>query len=118
MAYDNWPATLPQYVLEQGFSENQPDQLLQTSMEAGRPKSRRRYSFNGSTFTVSIAMTKAQKVIFEDFFNDTLVGGSLPFTWVHPIHQTAANFQFRKPPPKWSVRGEAHIVSFGMERVP
>lgn len=118
MAYDNWPATLPQYVLEQGYSESEADQLLQTQMEAGRPKTRRRYTTNNEVFTVAVAMTKAQKVIFEDFFDNTLVGGSLPFTWVHPVHQTAANFQFRKPVPKWSVRGEAYIVAFGMERVP
>lgn len=118
MAYPNWPSTLPEYVLEQGFSEQMPDQLLQTSMEAGRSKTRRRYSTNNPAFTVSIAMTLAQRAIFEDFIDDDLVGGSLPFTWVHPLHRTAANFQLRKPMPKWTVRGEAHIVSFGMERVP
>jgi hypothetical protein len=111
-----WPSTLPEYVLEQGFSEAEPDQLMITSMEAGRPKTRRRYTTNNELFTAALAMTAAQRQIFQDWFRDDLRGGSLPFTWVHPLYRTAMTFMFRKPVPKWSVRGNAHIVSFALER--
>jgi hypothetical protein len=112
-----WPTDLPQYVLEQGFSESEPDQLLVTAMEAGSPKTRRRYTAANPPFTLSVAMTAAQRVIFKDWFDIDLRGGSLPFTWVHPITRDAATYMFRKPVPKWSVRGNAHIVSFAVEKI-
>lgn len=112
-----WPASLPQYVLEQGYSEQMPDQLIETPMEAGKPKVRRRYTMNNPTFTVTIAMTLGQKAIFETFFDEDLQGGSLPFTWVNPTSQLATTFRFRKPVPKWTVRGNAYLVSAALEVV-
>lgn len=110
-----WPASLPEYVLQQGFSETLPDTTIQSSMEAGRPKTRRRYTSNYSVFTVAIAMELAQRVTFEEFYNTTLRGGSLPFTWVHPLHRSPCTMQFRKPVPKFSVNGNKHIVTAAVE---
>lgn len=112
-----WPAALPQYVLEQGFSEGEPDQLIVTSMEAGRSKTRRRYTSSNETFALAVAMTQAQRQTFQDWFRNDLRGGALAFTWVHPLYRTAMTFMFRKPLPKWSVRGNAHIVAFALERI-
>jgi hypothetical protein len=112
-----WPATLPAYVLEQGFSEAMPDQFIETPMEAGRSKTRRRYTTNNRIFTVTVAMTLAQRLIFEAFFDADLRGGSLPFTWVHPLHRTNCTMRIRKPVPKFSVRGEAHLLAMGLEIV-
>ncbi len=39
-----WPPSLPQRPLAQGFSEQAPDTLIRTQMEAGPPKVRRRFT--------------------------------------------------------------------------
>lgn len=117
MANALWPASLPQYVLQSGFSETEPDTLLETQMEGGPPKSRRRYTTDYRQFTVALQMDATQRATFQTFFNTTIKGGSLPFDWVDPVTQTTASFRFRKPMPQWAVRGETHLVRFAMERI-
>jgi hypothetical protein len=117
MATAVWPSNLPQFVLEQGFSEALADAKVETKMEAGPPKARPRYTAGFRTYTATIMCTAAQKEAFDVFYEDTLAFGSLPFTWVEPISQSLATMQFLNPPPKWSVRGGAHMASFAMRRV-
>lgn len=116
MANAIWPASLPQYVLQQGFSEKEPDTMLETQMEAGPPKARRRFTTDYREFTVALQMSAAQRATFQTFFNTTVKGGSLPFDWVDPVTQGAATFRFRKPAPQWAIRGETHIVRLALER--
>lgn len=117
MANATWPTALPQYVLQQGFREQMPDTLLETQMEAGPAKSRRRYTTGYRQFGVALAMTATQRAIFDSFFVTTLKGGSLPFDWKDPVTQAAATFRFRKPAPSFGIRGETHIVQFVLEKI-
>lgn len=102
-----WPATLPQYVLQEGYQEKLPDNTVETPMDTGPDKVRRRFTTNYRVFTVQMEMTAAQAAVFDGFYVTTLRHGSLDFDWVHPITQAPAVFRFRKPPPQKSVRGEA-----------
>jgi hypothetical protein len=103
--------------MQQGFREQLPDMLLETTMEAGAPKARRRFTTDYRQISASIAMTAAQRATFETFFITTTQGGSLPFDWVDPVTQTAATFRFRKPVPQFGIRGETHIASFALEKI-
>ena len=42
MADIDWPATLPQEILAEGYEEGLPDVLVRTKMDAGPDKVRRR----------------------------------------------------------------------------
>jgi hypothetical protein len=118
MANAAWPGNLPAYVNEGGYSEALPDQALESEMDSGPPRVRRRFSTNWRPFGFQMSMTAAQKLAFETFYNDTLFGGTMPFDWVHPIHRTAATFRFRKPTPKVvAVQGEKVIMAFALDQI-
>lgn len=117
MANPSWPGSLPQYVLESGFSESDADALIETGMEAGRPKTRRRFTTSGEQFTMTIVCDATQRATFKTFYNSTTQRGSVNFDWLDPVTRAARTFRFRRPPPKYSQRGAAHLVSFAVERV-
>lgn len=116
MSNPSWPGTLPGYVLEQGFGESLAEQVLESPMEVGPAKRRRRYTRNNRVFTASMMMTDSQSASFESFYYTTLIGGTLPFDWVHPRLQTAMTFVFRRPAPKITeLKGEIRTWSFALE---
>lgn len=118
MANATWPGTLPQYVFEQGYTEKLNDQTLESAVDVGPPKIRRRYTKQIRSFTVEMRLTQTQKATFEGFWQDTLLGGSAPFDWVHPLTRAATTFRFRKPAPSFSsIGGADSIVRFSMETV-
>lgn len=115
----SWPATLPQHVLEQGYSEKLEDQTIETQVDAGIAKIRRRYTSANQLFQVTIQMTNAQAQTFETFYRDTLQGGVLSFDWVHPRYRTAASFRFRRPPPQYQSVGSEYVqASMVLEKLP
>ncbi|CAB5220423.1 hypothetical protein UFOVP233_72 [uncultured Caudovirales phage] len=109
-----WPATLPAFVLEAGYQEGLEDQTVETQMDAGPAKIRRRFTTSTRRFQVTVQMTPEQAAIFETFYLTTLSGGSLPFDWVHPRTQVAKTFRFRRPPPTVQVAGSGAIVRYSM----
>lgn len=113
-----WPATLPDFVLEAGFQESFPDQSIESPVDAGPAKVRRRFTASIRTFRMTIQMTEAQANIMDEFYEDTLAGGSLSFDWVHPRTRAFRTFRFRKPPPSYTKRGEAVFCAFVLETVP
>lgn len=113
-----WPAGLPQYVLEQGYSETQPDQSIESNMEGGPAKVRRRFTTNFRPIKATIRCDDTQAALFETFYYDTLEGGTLPFDWVHPRTRTACTMRFRKPAPSLRPVGEAVDISFSVEIMP
>jgi hypothetical protein len=113
----SWPAGLPDFVLENGYLERLPENKVETNMDAGKVKMRRRFTMNVRSFSFTIMMTEAQAVIFEEFYETTLASGSLAFDWVHPRTRGVRTFRFRKPPPSITMRGEAVMVSCAVETV-
>lgn len=118
MANPIWPSTLPQLVLRDSYSEKPGDNTIETPVDAGPAKSRRRFTASVRRFGVSLKMTTAQMATFESFWEGTLACGALPFAWVHPRTQAAATLIFRKP--HWAVTetlGTKLIVQLTLERV-
>jgi len=118
MATIVWPADLPQEVLFDGYDEQLPNVMLRTTMDAGPAKVRRRFTAAIRTISFNIEMTRAQVVLFETFFNDTLKGGSLAFDWVHPRTQAACTYRFTQPPGIQLVTGALCKVACKMEILP
>lgn len=113
-----WPNTLPAYVLESGFQERLQDQVVESQMDSGPAKIRRRFTKAIRFFACQMLMTPEQTTTFETFWQTTLKGGSLPFDWVHPRTRAATTFRFRSPAPTYSVVGGINVVaSFTLEVV-
>lgn len=116
MANPTWPASLPQYVQEGGYQETLQDQTVESNMETGPAKIRRRFTKSIRKFQISMLMTPAQATAFEAFWQDTVKGGSIPFDWVHPRTRAAATLRFRNPAPQFSTVGGTNVnVSFNLE---
>lgn len=114
-----WPPSLPTYVLEQGYSEQLEDQTIETAVEAGIAKIRRRYTAPVRRFQVAVQMTQDQAAVFEDFFLNTLQAGSQPFDWRHPRTGLLTRFRFRKPTPTVSVVGGSIVrYQMALESIP
>ena len=112
-----WPTSLPQYVLEEGFSERIQDQNIETPMDVGLAKVRRRFTKTLRTLSCTLQLTAAQRTDFETFWGVTCAGGSLPFTWKNPITQATVSMRFRSPAPAYTSLGggAASRVSFTVE---
>jgi hypothetical protein len=115
-----WPPSLPAYVLESGYQNEFADNVVETPMEVGPAKTRRRSTVENEKFNVSVQLTTAQFSDLKTFYYTTLKSGSLAFDWVDPLTQTAATFMFRRPAPKVTgVRGGVYpVVSFTLEKMP
>ncbi len=117
MANPTFPTTLPQYVLESGYSETLEPQTVESQMDTGPAKVRRRFTKSIQKFSVQMLLTPAQTDTFLAFWQTTCLGGSIPFDWVHPRTRTALTMRFRNPPPTISTTGggTANAVSFTLE---
>lgn len=117
MPNPQWPTSLPQYVQENGFTEQIQDQTTETQMETGPAKIRRRFTKSLRRFQVSMQMTATQVSVFENFWQTTCRGGSIPFDWLHPRTRVSATLRFRNPAPQISTigGGQAAVVSFNLE---
>lgn len=101
-----WPVGLPQYPIQAGYEESQPNNVVRTPMEAGPAKQRRRYTARVRPFMLALELTSAELDLFEAFYESTLADGALPFEWVHPRTQAVLSFRFiGGQPPKWNAIG-------------
>lgn len=92
----SWPASLPDYVLVDGYEESAPNTLVRTQMDKGPDKVRRRYTAGVRTFAAQLELDGTQVETFDTFAITTLEGGALSFDWVHP--RTQSNVSFRMVP--------------------
>lgn len=107
-----WPVTLQQVLSESEFGLELGNTVLETDMDVGPPKSRRRVTKGIDTVTGSIYLTIDQYLIFVDFFNTTLNGGTNPFTFPHPITQEDTDFRFKGTPRFRSIGGGNFVAQF------
>lgn len=114
----SWPVTLPNYVLESGYQEQLPKNVVETDMEGGPPKVRRRFTKTFRRFNVAQVMDYTQVATFEAFYNTTCASGSLPFDWVHPRTQSSMSFRFTGNPPSYQPFGGQYVrVSYSLIEV-
>lgn len=95
-----WPPTLPQDVFAEGYDETLPNTMLRTQMDAGPAKTRRRSTAGVRPLTVTIELnrTLGEDAAFDEFFTDTLGGGTLSFDWTHPRTLATVTMRFTAPP--------------------
>lgn len=115
----SWPVGVPTGILVNGYQESLPDQTIESQVETGGAKVRRRYTANFEPISGTIRMTSAQLTTFRTWFLDTLDGGSLPFSRAHPRTGDTVTMRFRKPPPRATPIGGMNFdVAMSMEQIP
>ncbi len=117
-----WPVSLPAAPKLAGLALTPGDRTVRTQMDAGPAKVRSRFSVAPDKLPVTLDLTDAQRATFQTFFTTTLVNGSLPFTWTHPLTGAAQDWRFLGPPtfallvPRTGPAGEIRCrVSFSVE---
>jgi len=113
-----WPETLPDHPLKDELSEEPPDVLLRTGMDAGPAKVRRRFTAGVRPFAVKLRLTADQAADLDEFYVTTLQGGALRFDWVHPRTGDAAEFRFASRPKYAPGNGNSWSAAFGLELMP
>lgn len=89
-----FPASLPQYPLMAGYTENIGVNIIRTPMELGPAKQRRRGS-KPTTMSINYVFTDAQLTTFNTFVLDTIKGVAR-FNYTHP--RTGAAIEVRLVP--------------------
>lgn len=111
-----WPSTLPEYVLADAFKEALNNQTIESATDTGSPKVRRRFTKLVRKFDMAVLLSDSQVATFENFWLNTLKGGSLPFDWVHPRTRASITLRFRSPAPSYvNVGGIYSRASFTLE---
>jgi len=114
----NWPSTLPQELIEDGFEETMQSISISTEMEVGPPKTRRRLTANFTPIKGSIIVTKDQRAIFLTFFHSTTAGGAIKFTWDHPITGTSVEMKIVGQPKITPLGGDYFKIDMDLHILP
>ena len=114
----NWPASLPQQVLLDGYGESAPDGALRTQMDAGPAKLRRRTTAVVRTVSGAVVLDASQVATLDSFYLNSLSGGTLAFDWTHPRTLAAASFRFTAPPAYVPIGGGHWRASLALEILP
>jgi hypothetical protein len=81
----SWPSTgLPTQWLEEGYSEQWADNVLQSKADLGPPLTRRRGTAAPWFFQAAMLMTGTQVANISTFYVTTTAYGSLSFTMTQP----------------------------------
>lgn len=116
----NWPSSLPQYVLEEGYSRNLRSNVIRTNNSLGEAKVRRRNTKIIYDLNVSMVMSTTQFSTFETFFQNTIGLGALSFNFPKPENpSTTIEVRIVTEQQAYSVTPETgtgyFIVGFTME---
>ena len=113
-----WPNTLPVSPLLDGFSETLPETLIRTKMETGPDKVRARTSAGVRKFQMSFMFDRAQTATFDRFYQNTINGGALSFSFVHPRTDEVMDQRLTKAPQYMSANSKFFKVVIEAEALP
>lgn len=118
MTLPMWPSDLPTAPLVERYQETFADTSLRTKMEQGPAKLRQRTTAGVSELALSYLVSGAQAESLEEFYQDTLAGGSLAFSYQHPRRSTTVTARFRKPPQLTPRNGQYYLARLELEILP
>jgi hypothetical protein len=93
-----WPSDLPPAPLVQGFEEKAPQLAVRTNMDVGPAKVRRRTTAGVTQMKCTFRLSATQRASLLAFWQTTLAGGSLSYTWTHPISGALISCRVVEPP--------------------
>lgn len=80
------------------YSEETPDVLIRTQMDAGVAKVRPRFSSGVTMIKYHLFLSAAQVTTLDTFYRTTVSNGSLTFDYTHPRTAASVTARFVKPP--------------------
>lgn len=115
----DWPVTLPQILLLNGYAEAPANTALRTTMDAGPAKVRRRFTAGVRPISGQILVTGVQLETLKTFYNITIQSGALRFNWVEPLDGvTSVEMRFTAEPNWVPISGIKLQVSLDLEILP
>ncbi|MGB3212442.1 MAG: hypothetical protein WBB19_17210 [Desulforhopalus sp.] len=94
MAIAIYPPELPSEALRDGYVENHPNNLLAFPGDSGFGKVRPKGATPPFTYTYSMLLTTAQRLILKNFVYITLRDGALRFEHSHPVDDISFEARF------------------------
>ena len=98
MADIDYPLDLQQDLNTSGYNQELSDNLIQSSVDVGIPKTRPRFTVQFEPVRGAILVDANEKQILKNFYVTTLSFGSKRFNWIDPVDKTPAEFKFTSPP--------------------
>lgn len=118
MTIPAWEASLPQKLLTDGYTESPANTTIKSDPDMGPSKVRRRFTAGVRLITGNIVVTATQLETFKTFYNSTLLGGSIRFSWLEPpTYNTACEMRFTEMP-SWIAVGNYYKISLSLEILP
>jgi len=118
MAVPAWNVDLPTKLFVAGYGQSFPAVTIKSDMDAGPAKVRRRFTAGVEPVSGTMIMTAAQLATFDTFYNTTLLGGSLRFSWTKPpAHTVACEVRFTEVP-SWTKVEDEYEISLSLEVLP
>jgi len=117
MAIPAWPNTIPQDLLVEGYSQSLANVTIRSYTDTGPAMVRRRATAGVQPVSGKQWMTRTELAYLITFYNATLLGGSLRFTWNDPMTGSSAEFRFTEPP-AWTSNGIDVAVDLSLEILP
>lgn len=93
----SWPVGLPNDLFT-SLQVKAQDAVLRTSMDAGPPTTRNRFTAVYKNLTGQMNLTGAQVSTLETFYATTLSNGALSFNWTDPRSDASVTMKFAEPP--------------------
>jgi len=110
----DWPIDLPQKLNSSGFSYVPEDNTVQSEVDMGKPKQRRRYTAKVINVTGEVTLDSQSQIDSFLYFWDTLQqDGTLPFTWNDPLTGEEKQMEFTAPYSLSNTSG--HIFTLSIE---
>jgi hypothetical protein len=105
----DWPSTLPQAPLHQGYAQREQSAVIRSQMGYGPAKVRRLTTAAIQPVNASMVLNDTQKQTLKVFYTTTTKGGAIRFNWINFLDDPdgAVNdteFRFTSPI-QWSSRG-------------
>ncbi len=114
----SWPAFLQDYLNQDSFSYEIGETRITSENDTGPMKSRRRYTKSVDKLTCTIDIKKSDWQNFYDFWDVTLNGGIIYFTFDHPFTSVLTEFRMKDPPRIDIIGGEWLKISMSWEKRP
>lgn len=113
----DWPNTLPQSPLLDGYTEKTKDNTLRSQNDIGPPKMRPRSTAYTDDISVRFIITTTQKGYLDTFYKTTLRGGALTYQWQGPTDSSPKTYSMTAP--EYSpLTGAKWMVAFQVMRHP
>lgn len=112
----NWPSSLPRSFLVDSYTDEEPDYVLQTTMDAPIPKQRRRFTAALRPFSGKMILDKEQKSTLKSFYYTNCAS---KFYFPDPDDpQNVILVRFTGKPKYNSISPDYQFVLLGLGKVP